>query len=177
MLSISTILIVDNNIVQRVYICQSSSERMIIIVLLNVICCQKCGQMCGADSSVTDRQIEISSDWSLEFVLPIAVKDSLGFKRRLTLIFLAWLCDGWGTCLWFLKLAKIFLFIENTAILTHIDTYRFQGSWCVGRWEVSTSSSKNLIRTCLRFLPLPNRFIDFSPSKSLYFWNKLFIWL
>lgn len=62
MLSISTILIVDNNIVQRVYICQSSSERMIIIVLLNVICCQKCGQMCGADSSVTDRQIEISSD-------------------------------------------------------------------------------------------------------------------
>lgn len=85
-------------------------KEWLFIALLNVICCQKCGQMCGADSSLTDRQIEISSDWSLEFVLPIAVKDSLGFKRRLTLIFLAWLCDGWGTCLWFLKLAQIFSF-------------------------------------------------------------------
>lgn len=54
------------------------------------------------------RQIGISSDSSLGFVLPAAVKDSLGLEMKPTLIFLAWLCDGWGTCLWSLTLTKIF---------------------------------------------------------------------
>lgn len=99
--------------------------------LLKVICCflNMWPNVC-VGSSLTDRQIEISSDWSLEFVLPTAVKDSLGFERRLTLIFLAWLCDGWGTCLWLLTLTKIVSYIENKTIPQHTDIcvhkHRFQ---------------------------------------------------
>lgn len=52
----------------------------------NVLLYKSCGRAKAVWSRSGDGQIKISSDWSLAFVLP-ALKDSLGFERRLSSIF------------------------------------------------------------------------------------------